>query len=108
MLAMTRRAVVAKRAGNPTLSAGGQATLAAYAHALHHEQDLRADTRRNYLSDLRQFAAWCEGVWGDGRGDAVRFAPAAVTTPTITAYRAHLQAVARLAPATSNRQLISP
>ena len=99
---------MAKRAGNPTLSAGGQATLAAYAHALHHEQDLGADTRRNYLSDLRQFAAWCEGVWGDGRGDAVRFAPAAVTTPNIPAYRAHLQAVARLAPATSNRQLISP
>jgi len=107
MLAMTRRAVVAKRAGNPTLSAGGQSALAEYAYALHHEQDLSADTRRNYLSDLRQFAAWCEGTWGDGQGDVERFAPAAVTTPTIPAYRAHLQAVARLAPATSNRHLVS-
>ncbi len=97
---------MAKRTGNPQLSAGGQEAVAEYAHALHHEQDLRADTRRNYLSDLRQFAAWCEGAWGDGQGDVARFAPAAVTTPTITAYRAHLQAVARLAPATSNRHLV--
>jgi len=97
---------VAKRTGNPQLSAGGQEAVAEYAQYLHREQDLRADTRRNYLSDLRQFAAWCGGAWGDGRGDAARFAPSAVTTPTITAYRAHLQAVVRLAPATSNRHLV--
>lgn len=98
---------MAKRASNPTLSTPGQAAVAAYADYLHHEQDLSADTRRNYLSDLRQFAAWCEAVWGAGQDAGQGFAPADVTTPTLTAYRAHLQAVTRLAPATINRHLVS-
>lgn len=96
-----------KRAGQPTLSAGGQAAVAAYADYLHHEQDLSGATRRNYLSDVRLFAAWCEGAWGAGQEDGASFAPAGVTTPTLTAYRAHLQTVARLAPATINRRLVS-
>ncbi len=96
-----------KRAGNPTLSTTGRAAVAAYADYLHHEQDLSADTRRNYLSDLRQFAVWCEGAWGDGQEGAAGFAPGGVTTPTLTAYRAHLQTIVRLAPATINRHLVS-
>ncbi len=96
-----------KRAGDPTLSTTGRAAVAAYADYLHHEQDLSAATRRNYLSDLRQFAVWCEGAWGDGQEGAAGFAPGGVTTPTLTAYRAHLQTIVRLAPATINRHLVS-
>ncbi len=58
-------------------------------------------------SDLRLFAAWCEGSWGDGREEGGVFDPAQATTPTLTAYRAHLQAVLALAPATINRHLVS-
>src|SRR4051812_12284450 len=50
---------MAKRAGKPSLSADGQAAVAAYADYLHHERDLSGATRRNYLSDVWQFAAWC-------------------------------------------------
>lgn len=98
---------MAKRAGNPGLSPAAEAALGTYADYLYHHQDLSADTRRNYLSDLRQFAAWCEGAWAEGQEGARDFAPARVTTPTITGYRAHVQTAVRLAPATINRHLIS-
>jgi hypothetical protein len=56
-----------KRVGNPALSAAGRAAIVAYADHLRHQRDLSADTRRNSLSDLQQFAAWCEGSCGDGQ-----------------------------------------
>jgi integrase/recombinase XerD len=64
-------------------------------------------TLRNYLSDLRQFAAWCETSWEEGSEQEVFFTPAAVTTPTITRYRAYLQTHAKLKPASVNRSLVS-
>ncbi len=95
------------RTPNPSLSTAGEAAVAAYARSLREDQDLSAATRRNYLSDLRLFAGWCEGTWGDGREEAAAFDPAGVTTPALTAYRAHLQTVVHLAPATINRHLVS-
>ncbi|MDP9309462.1 MAG: hypothetical protein M3R24_00955 [Chloroflexota bacterium] len=80
-----------KRTPQPTLSPEGQQTLDHYSHYLSHEQDLSVDTRRNYLSDLRQFAAWCEASWTDGQEAAHAFTPAAVATSLITQYRAYLQ-----------------
>jgi integrase/recombinase XerD len=93
------------RAGKPALSAGGQAVLAAYDAHLGQQRDLRPATHRNYVSDVRQFAAWCESGWREAE-DAAAFAPARVTTPTLTAYRAHLQAIG-LSPASINRHLVS-
>ncbi|MGI8912810.1 MAG: tyrosine-type recombinase/integrase [Chloroflexota bacterium] len=94
-----------RRAGMPALSDAGQAALAAYADALRRQHDLRPATHRNYLSDLRQFAAWCEHTWRETDA-AAAFVPAHLTTPTVTAYRAHLQALG-LSPATINRHLVS-
>ena len=95
-----------KRPAKPALSADAQQALASYEEYLTEEEDVSPATLRNYLSDLRQFAAWCEASWEEGIEDAV-FTPAAVTTPTITRYRAHLQTVAKLKPASVNRSLIS-
>jgi integrase/recombinase XerD len=94
-----------RRAVTPALSAAGQVTLTAYADDLHRQRDLRPATHRNYQSDLRQFAAWCEATWREADA-AVAFTPAHLTTPTLTAYRRHLQALG-LAPATVNRHLVS-
>lgn len=95
-----------KRPAQPPLSAPGERALTAYATYLHEEQDVSPATRRNYLSDLRQFLAWCEAAPaepGEGQG----FDLAQVTTPTLTRYRTHLQTEARLRPATINRALVS-
>ncbi|PLS78357.1 MAG: integrase [Chloroflexi bacterium] len=96
-----------KRTAQPNLSPEGQLALDRYRDYLHHEQDLSADTRRNYLSDLRQFAAWCEASWTEGQEAAHPFEPAAVATSLITQYRAYLQTVCKLQPATINRHLVS-
>jgi integrase/recombinase XerC len=104
-----------KRVNTPLLSAPGQCTLDAFGRQLRETEDLRPATVRNYLSDLRQFVAWCEARWrdeiqGEEAHDAlpsIAFAPAAVTTPTITAYRASLQTTHGLRPASINRALIS-
>lgn len=96
-----------KRPAQPPLSPVGEAALVPYLAHLQGEQDLSAATRRNYASDLRHFAAWCEHSWGEGQDDLRPFAPAAVTTPSVTTYRAHLQTVLRLRPATINRHLVS-
>ena len=96
-----------KRPALPALSDVGEAALAPYGRHLHDEQDLSAATRRNYTSDLRQFAAWCEHSWAEGQDEFRPFAPTAVSTPTITTYRSHLQAVVCLRPATINRHLVS-
>ncbi|MBV9598456.1 MAG: site-specific integrase [Chloroflexi bacterium] len=58
-----------KRPAQPALSDAGEAALAPYVSHLHDEQDLSAATRRNYLSDLRQFAAWCEHSWAEGQDE---------------------------------------
>jgi integrase/recombinase XerC len=89
------------------LSEVGRAAVSAYARYLREEQDLSAPRLRNYLSDLRHFAAWCEQSWGDGEEEARPFDPAAVTTPTITGYRSHLRTVLGLKPATINRRLVT-
>ena len=96
-----------KRPPQPALSPTGQLALDAYATYLRQEQDVRPATLRNYLSDLRQFAAWCEATWEEGQEAAQPFTPAAVMTPTLTRYRSYLQTVAKLKPATVNRTLIS-
>lgn len=96
-----------RRIALPTVSRSGQQTLDAYEQVLRNEEDLAAVTIRNYLSDLRQFAAWCESTWTRGREGEHCFTPATVTTPTITDYRAYLQHTLRLKPASINRFLVS-
>lgn len=49
-----------RRADEPPLSAESEKQLERYGNYLRGEQDLAANTVRNYLSDLRQFAALCE------------------------------------------------
>lgn len=96
-----------KRPAQPSLSIAGEAALAPYLAYLLDEQDLSIATRRNYASDLRLFAAWCEHSWADGQDELRPFAPTAISTPTITTYRSHLQTVLGLRPATINRHLVS-
>lgn len=96
-----------KRPAQPAISASADATLAAYRQYLDAEEDVDATTRRCYLSDLRQFASWCEATWMDGQEHPSAFVPTAVAAPLIKEYRSHLQTVVKLRPATINRQLIS-
>jgi len=96
-----------RRTGLPALSATGQQALGDYERTLRTEEDLSAVTIRNYLSDLRHFAAWCESIWKQGQEEERPFVASAVTTPTITDYRAYLQHTLRLKPASVNRSLIS-
>ncbi len=79
-----------KRAAQPALSPPGERVLSCYEQRLRVEEDLSVVTVRNYLSDLRQFAAWCEATWGNGREEAGAFTPEAVTTPTLIDYRTYL------------------
>lgn len=96
-----------KRAVKPDLSTAGKAELQRFGVYLREEQDLASDTVRNYLSDLRQFVAFCEATWSEGEEASEPFSPADVTTPTITLYRSHLKSALELKPATINRHLIS-
>jgi integrase/recombinase XerD len=96
-----------KRPAQPSLSAAGEAALAPYVAHMLDEQDLSTASRRNYASDLRQFAAWCEHSWGEGQDDLPPFTPTAISTPTMTTYRTYLQTVVNLRPATINRHLVS-
>ncbi len=96
-----------KRAAKPELSRDGEKQVESYGNYLRHEQDLAPDTVRNYLSDIRQFAAFCEASWAEGEEAGEPFSSADVTTPTITLYRSHLKNVAGLKPASINRHLIS-
>ena len=95
------------RSAVPPLSPIGHQALDRYATALWAEADLSPVSVRNYLSDLRQFAAWCEATWADGREAAPPFAPAAIATPTLTRYRGYLQRDLGLKPASINRALVS-
>src|ERR1700674_329036 len=99
---------ITKRAQRPTLSDTGEHVLAQYERRLRTEEDLTAVTIRNYLSDLRHFAAWCEFTWKQGREEEPPFTPEAVTTPTLTDYRTYLQQALHLKPNSINRSLISP
>src|SRR5713101_1261317 len=97
----------AKRPATPAISEAGEAALARYALSLRDLEDLAAASVRNYLGDLRHFAAWCEATWAEGTEAAPPFDPASVATPTITAYRSYLQEILALRPTTVNRALVS-
>lgn len=94
---------------NPSISATGQGALDQYANYLTNEEDLSLSTVRNYLSDLRQFAAWCEVTWEEDQEQEAGqpFTPSGVSTPTITRYRSYLQTVVKLKPASVNRSLVT-
>lgn len=96
-----------KRKALPGLSQEGEQALASYEHTLRQEEDLAQTSIRNYLSDLRHFAAWCEVPWQKGQEDEPPFTLRAVTTPTLTHYRTALQESFHLKPASINRALIS-
>jgi len=96
-----------KREGRPALSSSGEQVLEQYERMLRTEEDLSPVTIRNYLSDLRQFAAWCESVWKQGREEEPAFAPEVISTPTLTDYRTKLQQILHLKPNSVNRSLIS-
>ncbi len=97
---------MSKRQEMPALTPIGEQSLDQYLHALQTTEDLRPATLRNYHSDLRQFAAWCEGRWAQGRESVRPFTPSAITTPCITNYRTFLQSLG-LRPASINRFLVS-
>jgi integrase/recombinase XerD len=99
--------IVAKRAKQPELSVTGEQALAQYEQQLRTKEDLTATTIRNYLSDLRHFAAWCEATWKQGQEEDLAFTPERVTTPTITNYRSYLQQGLHLKSNSINRSLIS-
>jgi integrase/recombinase XerC len=90
-----------------TLTTAGLGALEEYGRYLREEQDLSPGTLRNYLSDLRHFAAYCERSWGEGEEEPRPYDPAAVATPAITAYRSHLRTALGLKPATINRRLVT-
>ncbi len=96
-----------RRGALPLISAPGKVALDHYEQALRSEEDLSAATIRNYLSDVRQFAAWYEGRSQGGQEEASPFTPTAVATPTLTAYRAYLQHILHLKPSSVNRSLVS-
>lgn len=100
-----------KRLANPSLSALGEAALAQYRQILWEQEDLAGASRRNYLSDLRHFAAWyeahCMGSTSDATSFRAEFDPQAITTPTLTSYRSYLQKDLRQKPNSVNRALIS-
>jgi integrase/recombinase XerD len=96
-----------KRAAHPAISATGAAALAAYEQHLRTIDDLNPKTIRNYLSDLRQFIAWCEQTWNEGVERAFSFSPPALSTPLLTRYRATLQTEIGLQPSSINRALVS-
>lgn len=91
----------------PTLSEAGRRELERYGTYLREEQDLSTATVRNYLSDLKGFAVFCESSWSEGEESEESFSPKSVTTPTITMYRSHLKNVSELKPASINRYLVS-
>ncbi len=96
-----------KRVAQPPLSRSGECALTHYEQRLRVEEDLSIMTIRNYLSDLRQFVAWCELTWQSGREEATSFTPEAVSTPTLIDYRMYLQLTLHLKPNSVNRSLIS-
>jgi integrase/recombinase XerD len=100
-----------RRLANPPLSSSGEAVLAQYRQVLWEHEDLTGASRRNYLSDLRHFAAWYE-AHSTRRTDETPsshkgFMPQAITTPALTRYRTYLQKDLHQKPNSVNRALIS-
>lgn len=79
-----------KREAQPSVSFAGQHALNQYEAALREEEDLTSVSIRNYLSDVRQFMAWCEAQWKEERASE-SFTPMLVATQLITRYRTYLQ-----------------
>ncbi len=95
-----------KREAQPALSVEGQQALDHYAYALKQVEDLSAVTIRNYLSDVRQFMAWCESHWYEEQHKP-SFTPQAVAPPLLIHYRTYLQTALWLKPSTINRAIMS-
>jgi len=95
-----------KRKAQPMLSERGQQALDQYRQVLQQFEDLSPVTIRNYLSDLRQFIAWCEDSWGSEQEER-NFTPQAVSPPLLIRYREYLQTSLGLKPSTVNRTLMS-
>src|SRR5436305_2058664 len=95
-----------KRQAQPTLSVEGQQALDHYVSALKQGEDLSTVTIRNYLSDLRQFMAWCELSWCEAQ-DERPFTPQAVAPHLLIRYRTYLQTTLWLKPSSINRALMS-
>ena len=96
-----------RRLSKPSILTSGQQALEQYTAYLQLEVDTSASTVRNYLSDLRQFIAWCETTWASGQEQTRSFTPAAITTLLLTRYRTYLQHTLQLKPASVNRALVS-
>jgi integrase/recombinase XerC len=94
------------RNAQPEISEEGQQALDQYMQVLQHLEDLSPITIRNYLSDLRQFIAWCEWSWHQGQEDHC-FTPQAVAPALLMRYRDYLQTTLDLKPSTVNRTLMS-
>ena len=88
------------------LSEHGQHALDQYAQVLEHLEDLSPVTTRNYLSDLRQFIAWCECSWCEVQ-EGRSFTPQAIAPSLLMRYREYLQTTLSLKPSTVNRTLMS-
>lgn len=96
-----------KRASNPYVSSAAEQLLAQYRSSLEQHGTVEAETIRNYLSDLRQFMAWCETSWQNGLQPSDGFRIADLTTPLVAQYRAYLLTILQLKPTSCNRMLIS-
>jgi integrase/recombinase XerD len=95
-----------KRQAQPLLSENGQQALDQYTQVLQQIEDLSPVTIRNYLSDLRQFIAWCECSWSEEQEDD-SFVPQAIAPTLLMRYRDYLQTSLGLKPSTVNRTLMS-
>lgn len=95
-----------KRNAQPEISEDGQHALDQYRQVLQQLEDLSPVTIRNYLSDLRQFMAWCEYSWHEEQR-AHAFTPQAVAPALLMRYRDYLQTTLSLKPSTVNRTLLS-
>lgn len=95
-----------KRQAQPRLSENGQQALDQYRQVLQQFEDISPVTTRNYLSDLRQFIAWCEVDW-NARQEERSFTPQAVAPTLLISYREYLQTSLGLKPSTVNRTLMS-
>ena len=95
-----------KRKAQPRLSQDGLHALDQYMQVLQQLEELSPVTIRNYLSDLRQFIAWCEDSWHKRQEDRF-FAPQVVAPSLLIRYREYLQTTLRLKPSTVNRTLMS-
>jgi integrase/recombinase XerD len=91
------------RAAQPSLSVEGQQALDLHTYALKRVEDLSI---RNYLSDLRQFIAWCESGWCE-KQDEPSYTPQAVVLSLLIRYRTYLQTMLWLKPSSINRTLMS-